>query len=41
LLVSGFLEGSDRDGTVGIEDVLHNLLVFLEKKTEAAESALI
>jgi hypothetical protein len=41
LLISGFLEGSDRDGTIAIEDVLHNMLVFLEKKTETAEPTLI
>jgi hypothetical protein len=41
LLVSGFLEGSNRYGTVAVEDVFHDLLVLLEKKGEAAEPALI
>jgi len=39
LLISGIFEG--RDGAVDIEDVLHDLLVFLEKKTETPEPTLV
>jgi hypothetical protein len=41
LTISGFLERSNGYGTVAFEDVLHNLLVFLEKKVKTAEVTLV